>query len=156
MPSGLHLGFLHWWKQLILNPFSLLHRQFRVFPGFRVPGQDGSGTYLPPNMDNDFFSFPFAPLQPQLLYHHSNIRVFILFSPINMYEAHPTNSMSKKYTILYFIKLNFYLNTHVSHRGSRKLKLSPIHNFLSQCGALREPWNTAVGPHQTSSISPHR
>ena len=55
-------AFLYWLKQLVLNLFSLLHSSGCAGP--RAPGQNGSGSYLPPNIDNDLFPFLFPPFKP--------------------------------------------------------------------------------------------
>lgn len=49
--------------------------------------------------------------------------------------------VNKKYTILYFINLYFYLETHFFHRVSGKLEHNLIYSFLSLWGAWESvPW----------------
>lgn len=125
----------------MLYPYGLLNSKFRVFEDPRTPGQDGSDTcYL---IQIRIFLFLFSLLNPTFYIINLILECLFFLMLLTGIKLRLWIQSSKKYTVLYFLKLSFYFEIQLSHRGGRQLEL----NLFIICllvGPWRVIWDSVV------------
>lgn len=93
--------------------------------------------YLPPNIHvTIFFSFLFSLYNLIACIITLILECSFFWTLLTGVKFRLQIQLNRKYTLLYFTKLNFFFETHLFHRGGGKLEHNPMYSSLSPCGVL--------------------